>query len=274
MTTRDSNLWQALLAGGFAGTAVDVSLFPLDTLKTRLQAPDGFWRTGGFKGVYRGLSSAVAGSAPSASLFFVTYEFLKQHNNRLFSIPTGSPVGHMLAASVGEMAACMVRVPTEVLKQRFQAGQYGGSLSLAVQTVFRESGVLGFYRGFAITVFREIPFSCIQFPLFEYFKHVYRIRTSKTPEPWEVSAMGAFAGGTAAALTTPLDVVKTRTMLSAKSDPRYATIAVTFRTIIKSEGLNSLFRGVGPRVMWISIGGGIFLGVYDFALRFLTRQSY
>jgi hypothetical protein len=43
---------------------VDVVLYPLDTVKTRLQSEVGFWQSGGFKGVYRGLSSAAAGSAP------------------------------------------------------------------------------------------------------------------------------------------------------------------------------------------------------------------
>lgn len=51
-------------AGGMAGTAVDVSLYPLDTIKTRLQSSKGFWKAGGFTGVYQGLSAAVVGSAP------------------------------------------------------------------------------------------------------------------------------------------------------------------------------------------------------------------
>ena len=34
----------ALAAGGAAGTAVDVALFPLDTIKTRLQSNAGFLR--------------------------------------------------------------------------------------------------------------------------------------------------------------------------------------------------------------------------------------
>ena len=34
----------ALAAGGAAGTAVDVALFPLDTVKTRLQSDVGFFR--------------------------------------------------------------------------------------------------------------------------------------------------------------------------------------------------------------------------------------
>ena len=64
----------ALVAGGFAGTSVDVALFPIDTLKTRLQSPQGFLKAGGFRGIYNGLGAAAAGSAPGAALFFSTYE--------------------------------------------------------------------------------------------------------------------------------------------------------------------------------------------------------
>jgi len=52
-------------AGAFAGVAVDVSLFPIDTLKTRIQAPGGFFANGGWRGIYKGIGSVAAGSAPS-----------------------------------------------------------------------------------------------------------------------------------------------------------------------------------------------------------------
>ena len=68
MTAEDKpSFKRALLAGGAAGFAVDVSLFPIDTLKTRLQAPGGFRQAGGFSGIYRGLGAAAAGSVPVAS---------------------------------------------------------------------------------------------------------------------------------------------------------------------------------------------------------------
>jgi solute carrier family 25 S-adenosylmethionine transporter 26 len=38
--------------------------FPLDTIKTRVQSSAGFWASGGFKGVYRGVGSVGFGSAP------------------------------------------------------------------------------------------------------------------------------------------------------------------------------------------------------------------
>ena len=59
-----SEFLHSLIAGGAAGTAVDVALFPLDTVKTRLQDPRGFRAAGGFAGIYRGLLSATLGSAP------------------------------------------------------------------------------------------------------------------------------------------------------------------------------------------------------------------
>ncbi len=64
----------SLVAGGCAGTVVDVTLFPIDTIKTRLQSPNGFWKAGGFRGIYNGLGAATLGSAPGAALFFTTYE--------------------------------------------------------------------------------------------------------------------------------------------------------------------------------------------------------
>jgi solute carrier family 25 S-adenosylmethionine transporter 26 len=86
----------------------------------------------------------------------------------------------------------------------------------AVSSVLRTEGILGFYRGFLPTVAREIPFTCIQFPLYEYFKTKYRIYKGDKVEPYEAAFMGSVAGGIGAAITTPLDVCKTRIMLSIK----------------------------------------------------------
>lgn len=97
-------------AGGVAGIAVDISLFPIDTVKTRLQSERGFWRSGGFQGVYKGLGPAAAGSAPTAALFFFTYETIKKVlNTKELSLP----LVHMTAASIAEVVACLIRVPVE-----------------------------------------------------------------------------------------------------------------------------------------------------------------
>lgn len=56
-----------LQSGALAGLAVDLSLFPLDTIKTRLQSEAGFLAAGGFRGVYAGIGSVAIGSAPGGN---------------------------------------------------------------------------------------------------------------------------------------------------------------------------------------------------------------
>ncbi|CAO3671978.1 hypothetical protein CU097_003535 [Rhizopus azygosporus] len=257
-----ANLRQALMAGAVAGIAVDTVLYPLDTIKTRFQSKTGFRASGGFRGIYSGLLPAVVGSAPNASLFFVTYEAAK----RLMGASTSSntPFTYMIAATFGEISACTVRVPTEVIKQRMQIKQFN-STSSAITNVLRTEGILGFYRGFLPTVAREIPFTCIQFPLYEYFKTTYGVYKHQHVEPYEAALMGSLAGGIAAAITTPLDVCKTRIMLSKTA--KEASLVETMRKIMIEEGPKKLWAGVGPRVMWISIGGSVFLGVYEKAVK-------
>ncbi|KKA26175.1 hypothetical protein TD95_003760 [Thielaviopsis punctulata] len=259
----------ALLAGAIAGTTVDLSLFPLDTLKTRLQSADGFFSSGGFRGVYRGIGSAVVGSAPGAALFFCTYESVKT-SPMLSSLSDAAR--HMVAASAGEVAACAVRVPTEVVKQRAQAGMHGGSSRAALGAILAQPRALdalrALYRGWGITVLREVPFTVIQFPLWEALKRMGRARraqadphaaTQKDVPALESAAYGSLAGGIAAAATTPLDVLKTRVMLARHR----VNLAAVLRDTYREGGVRVFFSGIGPRVMWISIGGAIFLGSYQ-----------
>ncbi|KAK5165573.1 S-adenosylmethionine transporter [Saxophila tyrrhenica] len=266
---------QSLLAGAVAGTTVDTSLYPLDTLKTRLQSSTGFWASGGFRGVYNGIGSAIVGSAPGAALFFVTYDGVKRYYASGKRSAAGEAGVHMLAASLGEVAACAVRVPTEVIKQRAQARQHPSSLS-ALTHILGQRKTHGFgymwkelYRGWSITVMREVPFTVIQFPLWEGLKK-WSLRQRQGSKPADVSglesaAFGAVSGAIAAGLTTPLDVLKTRMMLATQ---RETAVGLT-RRIWAEEGGRVFFSGIGPRTMWISIGGGVFLGAYTWASNIL-----
>ncbi|KAF2152285.1 mitochondrial carrier [Myriangium duriaei CBS 260.36] len=277
----ESPYLRSLVAGGIAGTTVDTSLFPLDTLKTRLQSSEGFIRSGGFRGVYKGLGSAVVGSAPGAALFFVTYDGIKRSLANSSSQSKAYDAGvHMLAASAGEVAACAVRVPTEVVKQRAQAGQHASSLE-ALTSILRLRQTAGFgvmwrelYRGWSITVMREVPFTVIQFPLWEAMKRwsvsgPHGLEGTQQASATASAVFGSVSGAIAAALTTPLDVLKTRMML-AKERQNALTLA---KTIYQKEGAKIFFSGIGPRTTWISIGGAVFLGSYQYASNLLAGSN-
>ncbi|KAM5315534.1 mitochondrial S-adenosylmethionine carrier protein isoform 2-T2 [Glossophaga mutica] len=201
----------SLVAGGVAGVSVDLILFPLDTIKTRLQSPQGFDKAGGFRGIYAGIPSAALGSFPNAAAFFITYEYAKWFLHADSSSYL-MPVKHMLAASAGEV----------------------------------------------------IPFSLVQFPLWESLKALWSWRQDHVVDSWQSAVCGAFAGGFAAVVTTPLDVAKTRIMLAkAGSSTASGNVLSALLGIWRTQGLSGLFAGVLPRMAAISLGGFIFLGAYD-----------
>lgn len=208
-----------------------------------------------------------------AALFFVSYEAVKRSLRYL--LPTqhqSSPLLFMAAASLGEIAACSVRVPAEVLKQRMQVLRIGEGVGLrqAAAQLYRQEGSLGFYRGFQATIQREIPFACLQYPMYEYLKGRISKRHGSNKSDWWIGACcGSLAGAFAGLLTTPLDVIKTRTILakgkadSPHSNPAKAMVELFRESDGAAAGLRRLFSGALPRTCWIALGGLIFFGAYE-----------
>ncbi|VDM08765.1 unnamed protein product, partial [Wuchereria bancrofti] len=212
-----------LFCGATAGLVVDLTLYPLDTIKTRLQSSEGFAAAGGLRNIYRGMGSVVIGSAPNP---FHCTDFGKVKHFSAVAVNAS-------AASFSEVIACIVRVPTELVKQRAQA-KHVHHLGTICRMIYDRSGFIGFYQGFFSTVFREIPFSLIEFPLWELLKQeVARIRRRQCT-PLESAACGSVSGSIAAAMTTPFDVVKTRIMLSENSS--HSGIPTTLAKIWTTSG--------------------------------------
>ncbi|KAN0063965.1 hypothetical protein ACQY0O_003571 [Thecaphora frezii] len=317
-----------VVAGALAAFSVDLLIYPLDTLKTRLQAPDYATRFAGsrtlYSGLYQGVGSVIVATLPAAGIFFTTYE----HSKSLLASPSsplhGAPSGatHLLASSAAELVSCLVLTPAEVIKQRAQvinrqtasasphlrssaAASLGTTAAEAVrETVqrapsdaprtaiahdalrnaaesvsktappgsavatarnviqdIRTSGGGGgsrpyaqvlnrFGRSYLALAGRNLPFTAIQFPLYEAlrtrlsrrfdlkagthaddggvddvrysesFQHSTSISSGGVRVEAEVAKAGlvsatsaAIAGSVAAFVTTPVDVAKTRIML-------------------------------------------------------------
>nr|CAD7396241.1 unnamed protein product [Timema cristinae] len=246
-------------SGASAGIAVDLSLFPLDTLKTRLQSPSGFLLSGGFRNLYKGLGPAMVGSAPTAGIFFCTYDTVKSRLSPHAS-PGFQPLVHMGAACCGEVVSCLAKVPTEVkatvhtfktllidqvacpqvVKQRSQAAAHPTTPFIILQTTLHSEGLRGMYRGFASTVLREIPFALLQFPLWEFLKSSWGHWQRTDLYVWQGALCGAVAGGISAAVTTPLDVAKTRIMLAERKQGATREdlrILTTLRNVYAQKGV-------------------------------------
>jgi solute carrier family 25 S-adenosylmethionine transporter 26 len=140
-------------------------------------------------------------------------------------------------SATAELVSCFILTPAEVLKQNAQMIQKpGGSSTSKSSKVFQPSATLQtlrkfkhpsqLWRGYTALALRNLPFTAMQFPMFEHLKESikdYR-RTKGTftgglGETALITAISAgSAGSLAAVITTPVDVVKTRIMLSAAGE--------------------------------------------------------
>jgi hypothetical protein len=242
---RNIDIW---IAGAAAAFTVDLIVYPLDTIKTRLQSADykKVYRNGTntaftpamFRGVYQGVGSVIIATLPASGAFFSTYESVKAalhranpqrgDDNEGGLIPT--PVLHATASAAAELVSCAILTPAEVIKQNAQmvdttrAGGRTARGNATVATLRRfRTQPLGLWRGYAALAGRNLPFTALQFPLLERIRAGIQRRRDETGarthtllESGVVTAVSAGLGGSVAAVvTTPVDVVKTRLMLSA-----------------------------------------------------------
>ncbi|XP_010526619.1 PREDICTED: S-adenosylmethionine carrier 1, chloroplastic/mitochondrial [Tarenaya hassleriana] len=261
-------LFEGVIAGGTAGVVVETALYPIDTIKTRLQAARG----GGkivLKGLYSGLAGNIAGVLPASALFVGVYEPTKQKLLKTFPEHLNA-VAHLTAGAIGGFAASLIRVPTEVVKQRMQTGQFTSAPD-AVRLIASKEGFRGLYAGYGSFLLRDLPFDAIQFCIYEQLRLGYKRAAQRELNDPENAVIGAFAGALTGAITTPLDVIKTRLMVQG-STKQYRGIFDCVQTIAKEEGASAFLKGIGPRVLWIGIGGSIFFGVLESTKRALAQR--
>src|SRR5271154_6361409 len=73
--------------------------------------------------------------------------------------------------------------------------------------VYRSEGISAFYVSYPTTLSMTVPFTALQFLAYESISTF--MNPTKVYDPLTHCSAGAVAGGFAAALTTPMDVVKT-----------------------------------------------------------------
>ena len=125
------------------------------------------------------------------------------------------------------------------------------SIFNCANTVFRDEGIRAFYISYPTTLTMTVPFTALQFTAYESISKV--MNPPRNYDPLTHIVAGGLAGGFAAGLTTPLDVIKTllqtrgtstdQTIRSAKGLFEGASI------IRQRSGWRGFFRGWRPRVV-------------------------
>ena len=135
---------------------------------------------------------------------------------------------YALAAVMGDLTGSGWLCPSEVVKQKMQAGMFS-TTGEAARSIWKSKGLLGFYEGYLGGVTRDVPFRVAQLTSYEVTKNMYlrykgRRLSKQNPklrktveERLELSSIeaamcGALCGSFSAAVTAPLDRIKTLLM--------------------------------------------------------------
>jgi len=178
----------------------------------------------------------------------------------------------LLAGFLAECCAASLWNPWEVVRQRLQVASGGArTFSGAALDVVTESGVRGLYSGLGAYMALWGLYSPLMFMFYEQGLNAlasrhYSIHGAPPPPPSIATnfVVGAFAGGIAAVITSPLDVVKTRIQCQAPgSITQYESVVHGLRDIARQEGNRALFHGTLARSLNMGLSTGIMLTCYS-----------
>lgn len=274
------------LAGALAGTLVSLCLHPIDTVKTVIQS-NGMGQKSyydilrtivaekGVFGLYRGIASNIASSAPISAIYTYTYESVKGALLPILPKEYHS-FAHCTAGGCSSIATSFIFTPSDRIKQQMQVGSQYTNCWNALIGCLGKGGVPSLYTGWGAVLCRNIPHSIIKFYTYERLKQFFSRSASPdcSLKTLQTLVCGGLAGSTAALFTTPFDVVKTRLQTQAPgSRGKYNGVLHALQEIAREEGLQGLYRGLPPRLAMYVSQGAIFFASYEFLRAVFSFES-
>lgn len=278
-----------MIAGSLAGISEHAVMFPVDVIRTRMQvlsATPAATYTGvvqafnristveGARALWRGVASVILGAGPAHAVYFGAYETVKEATG-------GNREGHQFlstafAGASATIASDAFMNPFDVIKQRMQMhGSTHRTVMQCARNVYQQEGLRAFYVSYPTTLTMTVPFTAVQFSVYEWAKKV--LNPSETYSPTTHVCAGGFSGAVAAAITNPLDVAKT--LLQTRGNSTDAQIRnasgmfEAFRIIHSREGLKGFARGLTPRVLTFMPSNALCWLSYEGFRFFLNEQA-
>lgn len=290
-------LWRHAVAGSCAGVVEHIGMYPLDTIKTHMQAlrPGGRMPLGAVireisaespLRFMRGATAIASGCIPAHIALFTSYETTKRG---LLREGEHEPMRAAFCGATSTFCHDMILTPMDVVKQRMQLGCYS-SIGECLRHVRQREGVAALYRSMPTTLAMNVPFGSVLVAVNESVKlHLGLGQQQRQPSLIWYFLSAGLSGAVASAATQPLDVIKTRLqtqdiLFSASSSsssspdsgareapgrPKYSGFRSAFSTIVREEGLLSLYQGLLPRMLHAIPAAAMCWGTYETVKSFL-----
>mmetsp|Transcript_33283 Transcript_33283/g.43891 ORF Transcript_33283/g.43891 Transcript_33283/m.43891 type:complete len:314 (+) Transcript_33283:69-1010(+) len=287
---------KGFLSGGFGGACLVMVGHPLDLIKVKLQTmtivpgkdppykglidcAQKTLRREGPLGFYRGVTAPLTGIAPVFAVCFWGYDVGQQV---VRSVTGKSPSDSlnlaeiMFAGGFSAIPTTALMAPMERVKcllqiqasAENQKPKYAGMMDCGKQ-LLREGGLRSLFRGWELTLIRDIPGSIAYFGVYEVLKRVFSGGDPSQLSPAAVLCAGGFAGVANWMVAIPPDTVKSR--LQTAPEGKYpGGFMDVYRELMKNEGIGALYRGVAPvMVRAFPANAACFFGV-EVSRSFLT----
>jgi len=162
-----------------------------------------------------------------------------------------------LAGSLSGTCSTLLFQPLDLVKTRVQQTGPGTSLVRVISSVVSQDSVRGLWRGLVPSLVRTVPGVGL------YFSSMHQMKTSLCdgrPTALQSALIGSSARALAGSVMIPFTVIKTRFESRAF---HYSSTAHALISILRTEGLRGLTRGLGPTLVRDVPFSGLYLMFYE-----------
>mmetsp|Transcript_644 Transcript_644/g.2269 ORF Transcript_644/g.2269 Transcript_644/m.2269 type:complete len:325 (+) Transcript_644:120-1094(+) len=196
-----------------------------------------------------------------------------------------SPVRGFVYGGLASAIAEAVTIPIDVLKVRMQlqgeggsARQYRNTLDAAFR-IARSEGAGAFVKGLKPAVVRQLTYGSLRFGLYSHCKELYGVpANSMQAVPLRKALAAMTAGGVAAFVCTPIDLIKVRMQAHGMPGhaplPAYRGLAHALVSIVRQEGALGLYKGVGPTSLRAAAVAAAEIASYEETKLFTLRRQW
>ncbi|KAJ8496117.1 hypothetical protein ONZ45_g12579 [Pleurotus djamor] len=255
----------------------DHGVFKTERVNGFFDAVKHVWNAEGTRGLWKGAGTTLVIGVPSSTCYMLTYDYLL--NTALPPLISSPTIVPMVAGVVARSTISSIASPLELIRTNLQSTPLTPgtphtlrSVLSSIRTLARSQGVLSLWRGLGPTLWRDVPFSGIYWASYESWK---RFLSRRQMDGAPVAFFcGAVSGTTAALVTSPFDVLKTRRqafVMSGASSSSTRTAGL-LAEIVRTEGTSALFAGLFPRIVKIAPACGIMIACFEGIGGFLSKK--
>lgn len=204
------------------------------------------------------------------SFFFTVKNHIKRDSNA--SLIAGGISGAVSRTIVSPFERAKILLQLQGLEAN---KAYQGMFSTILK-MYREEGWRGWFRGNTLNCVRIVPYSAVQFAVFEKCKQLLVQRKpegQRTLTDVDRLIAGSVGGVVSVAVTYPLDLVRARITVQTASLSRLNKgrrveapgVMQTIRDVVRHEGgVRALYRGIVPTTMGVAPYVAINFALYEY----------